>query len=90
MDGGEARQLTDLEKGVEGPRWSPDGKRILFLSDVERVNRGESDVKVIDRLVYKFNGKGFFENLRKHLFTISAKGGKPKQVTEGEYDVANA
>ena len=25
VDGGEARQLTDLEKGVEGPRWSPDG-----------------------------------------------------------------
>jgi len=90
VDGGEARQLTDLETGVEGPRWSPDGKRILFLSNVERVDRGESDVKVIDRLVYKFNGKGFFENLRKHLFTISAKGGKPKQVTEGEYDVANA
>jgi len=90
VDGGEARQLTDLEKGVEGPRWSPDGRSILFLSDVERVDRGESDVKVIDRLVYKFNGRGFFENLRKHLFTISAKGGKPRQVTEGEYDVANA
>jgi dipeptidyl aminopeptidase/acylaminoacyl peptidase len=90
VDGGEARQLTDLEKGVEGPRWSPDGKRILFLSNVERVDRGESDVKVIDRLVYKFNGRGFFENLRKHLFTVSAKGGKPRQVTEGEYDVASA
>ena len=89
VDGGEARQLTDMEKGVEAPRWSRDGKRILFLSDVERVDRGDSDVKVIDRLVYKFNGRGFFENHRKHLFTIPAKGGKPRQVTEGEYDVAD-
>ena len=32
--------ITDLEKGVESPRWSQDGKRILFLSDVERVDRG--------------------------------------------------
>ncbi len=90
VDGGEARQLTDLEKGVEGPRWSPDGKKILFISDVERVDRGESDVKVIDRLSYKFNGRGFFENHRKHVFTIPAKGGKPRQVTKGEYDAANA
>jgi dipeptidyl aminopeptidase/acylaminoacyl peptidase len=90
VDGGEAKKLTDLEKGVESPRWSPDGKSILFISEVERVDRGESDVKVIDRLSYKFNGRGFFENYRKHIFTVPAKGGKPKQVTEGEYDTTDA
>jgi len=90
VDGGEARRLTDLEKGVEAPRWSPDGKSILFISEVERVDRGESDVKVIDRLSYKFNGRGFFENHRKHVFTVPAKGGKTRQVTKGEYDAANA
>ena len=30
---------------------------------------------------------GLFINLRKHLFTISVKRGKPKQITIGEYDV---
>ena len=88
FDGGEARLLTDVEEGVENPEWSPDGKFISFISNVKRTEKGDSDVKVIDRLSYKFNGKGFYENTRKHLFTIKASGGKPKQITSGEYDVS--
>jgi len=88
-DGGEARQLTDLEEGVESPVWGPKGKQILFISGVKRRNRGDSDVRIVDRLSYKFNAKGFYENLRKHVFTIKATGGKPKQVTQGEFDVSN-
>ena len=87
-DGGEARKVTDVEGGVESPRWSPNGKTILFISGVKRQAR-EGDVKVIDRLSYKFNGRGFYENERKHLFTVPVKGGKPKQVTKGEFDVTN-
>jgi len=89
VDGGEARQVTDVEEGVESPRWSPNGKNILFVSGVKRTDRGNSDVKVINRIVYKFQGKGFFENIRKHLFTVRASGGKVKQVTEGEFDVTD-
>lgn len=88
VDGGEARQLTDLEEGVESPEWGPKGKQILFVSGVKRTDRGESDVKVIDRVSYKFNGRGFYENIRKHLFSVKANGGKPKQLTEGEFDVS--
>ena len=31
-DGGEARQLTDLPKNVEGLDWSPDGRRLVVVS----------------------------------------------------------
>ena len=31
-DGGEARQLTDLPKDVEGMDWSPDGRRLVVVS----------------------------------------------------------
>src|SRR5918998_4079520 len=31
-DGGEARQLTDLPKDVEGLAWSPDGRRLAVVS----------------------------------------------------------
>lgn len=87
VDGGEARQVTDVEEGVESPQWGSKGKNILFVSGVKRVDRGDSDVRIIDRIVYKFQGKGFFENIRKHLFTVKASGGKVRQVTEGEFDV---
>jgi acylaminoacyl-peptidase len=91
-EGGEARQLTSLEEGVKGPAWSPDGKTILFLSQVfkgEKANE-ESDVKIIRRMKYKFDERGFFEGKYSHLFTIPTKGGKAKQLTDGEYDVENA
>jgi dipeptidyl aminopeptidase/acylaminoacyl peptidase len=32
LDGGEARRLTDLPRGVEGFEWAPDGKHLAVLS----------------------------------------------------------
>lgn len=32
LDGGEAEKITEAKDGVTGFRWSPDGKRIAFLS----------------------------------------------------------
>ncbi len=32
VDGGEARRLTDLPRGVTGVEWSPDGKRLVVVS----------------------------------------------------------
>ncbi|MCA9296435.1 MAG: PD40 domain-containing protein, partial [Phycisphaerales bacterium] len=34
LDGGEARQLTTLERGARTPRWSPDGRRLLVSSQL--------------------------------------------------------
>jgi len=35
LAGGEARQLTSGEKGEDRPRWSPDGKRLAYISPKE-------------------------------------------------------
>src|SRR3954454_4422949 len=32
LDGGEARRLTDLPRGVEGFEWAPDGRQLAVLS----------------------------------------------------------
>ncbi|UCD44653.1 MAG: S9 family peptidase [Candidatus Bathyarchaeota archaeon] len=88
-DGGEARKVTDMEEGVQRPEWSPNGRSILFLSRVFKGEKmdGESDVKVIRRVKYRFDAQGYFVEKYTHLFTVPAKGGKAKQLTEGLYDV---
>ena len=86
VGGGEARKLTDLKLGVEAPKWSSDGKQILLINPTQPVET-KNDVKHITRLSYKFNGRGFYNGVYKHVFTVSLKGGKPKQITHGEFDV---
>jgi dipeptidyl aminopeptidase/acylaminoacyl peptidase len=91
-DGGEARQITQVEGGVQKPAWSPNGRNVLFLSPVFKGEKAteESDVKIIRRMKYKHDGRGFSVGEYTHLFVVPAKGGKVKQLTDGEYDVEAA
>ncbi len=41
LDGGEARRLTDLPRGVEDFAWSPDGSRLAVLSSSRGATREE-------------------------------------------------
>ena len=90
VSGGEAKRITDFEDGVQNPVWSPDGKTIYFTSPIFKgEKRKESDVKILRRIKYKGDGIGFYEGKYTHLFSVPAKGGKVKQVTDGEYDVTS-
>jgi dipeptidyl aminopeptidase/acylaminoacyl peptidase len=44
LDGGEARRLTDLPRGVRGFEWSPDGSRLVVLSSSHAAIR-DDDLK---------------------------------------------
>ena len=100
--GGEARQITRMKQGASEPMWSPDGRRIAFLArdpkpeDEERdpkkpkieVKSGRvyaSDVKVVDRIRYR--STDFLpKEERRHIYLVSAAGGRPRQITEGDCD----
>ncbi len=44
LDGGEARRLTDLPRGVDGFEWSPDGRRLVVSTSSRGATR-EDDAK---------------------------------------------
>jgi acylaminoacyl-peptidase len=43
LDGGEARRLTDLPRGVEAFEWSPDGRSLVVVSVARGATREEED-----------------------------------------------
>ena len=135
MSGGESWKVTDLPRSVSSPVWSPDSKMIAFLSttspedlakqrkeqksksadkdekkddqqgaDKPSDNKDqsksagsaepehESDVRVITRAVYRFNGGGYIDTKHpQHLWVIAAPQSseqtvQPKQLTTGKFE----
>ena len=94
--GGEPTRLTTLPNGVMHYVWSPDGTRLALIARVggwqepasEEERQTSKPVRVITTLKYKANGEGFIYDRRPHLFVVSADGGEPRQLTEGDF--ANA
>ena len=91
--GGEPTRLTTLPNGVMQYVWSPDGSRLALVARVggwqEPDNAEERQksrpVRVITTLKYKANGEGFIYDRRPHIFVISAMGGEPRQLTDGDF-----
>jgi acylaminoacyl-peptidase len=98
LEQGQMQQLTRLTQPPESIAWSPDGKWIAFtmhvpeeLPRVEGMPRPPEGAKwadparIIDKLVYRFNGPGYLKPGYTHLFIVPAEGGTPRQLSTGNY-----
>jgi dipeptidyl aminopeptidase/acylaminoacyl peptidase len=99
IDTGQTALLTNLRKAPTSIAWSPDGTKLAFAMFVpaegpklarppEKPEGAEwaAPAKIIDRLYYRADGRGYLEIGNTHVFVIPADGGTPRQLTDGDYE----
>lgn len=98
MDTGESARVTNVTTAPSGIAWAPDGKWISFVAHVPDAPaslihmpsppegaKWAEPAKVIDKLVYRFNGAGYLKPGYAQLFVVPADGGTPRQVSNGKF-----
>jgi len=98
MDTGETAKLTNLTQSPAGIAISPDGRWISFTMHVPdppasivkmpappEGAKWADPAKVIDKLVYRFNGAGYLKPGYTHLFVLPSEGGTPRQISSGKF-----
>jgi len=91
---GQPHQVTNISTGVDGAIWSPDGKNIVFVSEVyadckddacnkqrdEELKKSKVKAKIFTRLFYR-HWSSFTEFKRSHLFRIGAEANASADAT---------
>ncbi len=99
MDSGQTAQITHLTESPGSLAWSPDGRWIAFSMRVPEESKPLAELppkpegaewaelpRLIDDVVYRFDGVGYLEAGFTHLFVVPAEGGTTRQLTSGPYD----
>jgi dipeptidyl aminopeptidase/acylaminoacyl peptidase len=97
---GATSQVTRLTESPSDLRWAPDGKSVAFamlvrLSTPWTISMPTAPTgatwtaapRVVDRMHYRQDRRGFMEDGYLHLFLVSADGGTPRQLTSGDWNV---
>lgn len=101
LAGGEARQLTSRVEGVESFDWSPSGDQLVFAArDPDEAQTryltsirgklegagGQHGPRVITRIQHKWDGVGYLDDVRTHLFVVDAESRQERRLTDGPCD----
>jgi dipeptidyl aminopeptidase/acylaminoacyl peptidase len=97
---GATSQITRVTESPSDLRWSPDGKWLAFAMLVRHATPWTISMptaptgaswtaapRVVDRMHYRQDRRGFMEDGYLHLFVVSADGGTPRQLTSGDWNV---
>jgi len=100
---GATSQITRLTESPGNVRWAPDAKAIAFTLMVRDTTRWRISLptapegakwtaapRVVDRLHYRADGRGFLEDGFYHLFLVPADGGTPRPLTSGDWHFGSA
>ena len=87
MGGGEARRVTNIPSGASEPQWRPDGKAILFQSQVDPIAEQRKDRKwnarIYDAMPIRF-WNAWLDERRPHVFVQELNdGAQPFDVLKG-------
>ncbi len=97
---GAVTQVTRVTETPRGIRWSPDGQSIAFMMlvpdkeswavSLPAAPEGAEWTKpprVVRKMHYRQDRRGFLEAGYTHLFLIPGDGGTPRQLTRGSWNV---
>jgi acylaminoacyl-peptidase len=99
MDTGQTAVISNVRHSPNAISWSPDGRYLAFVMFVPDDNEPLAQppaapegadwapgARVIETMPYRFDGAGYLETGRDHIFIVSAEGGTPRQLTDGDFD----
>ena len=98
-DEGARTQITHLQNSPGNVEWSPDGQQIAFTMSVDSDNPWPISLpgrpeganwteapKVVNRLQYRRDRRGYIDEGYSHLFVVPADGGTARQLTDGDWN----
>ncbi len=99
MDEEGSTQISRLQNSPSNIQWSPDGTHIAFSMSVDSDHpwpiavpgrpdgaKWKEAPKVVTRLQYRRDRRGYIDEGYSHLFVIPADGGTARQLTDGDWN----
>lgn len=101
MASGDTGMISRLTETPAGISWSPDGESIAFtmlvrgsapeVGAMPAAPEGaewKDPARIIDRMVYRFNGAGYLPYGFHHVFVVPSEGGTERQISTGDFNHA--
>ena len=100
LESGASAAISNFTETPGSLAWSADGKWLAFtmpvpaehkplkvdLPEAPKGSHWAEPPRLIDRMVYRFDGEGYLPNTFSQLFIVSADGGAARQLTHGDFD----